>query len=143
MKIMALDIGDKWVGVALSDPIGFFAQPHTTVELPLLPNFLKEISTQEEIETIVVGYPKTLRGTESEQTKKIVAYYNKLKEEFPDRSFVLWDERLTSAQAAKLKKTTTKEEKLKSHAIAAAFILTTYLEYLRMQKMLASEEESF
>jgi RNase H-fold protein (predicted Holliday junction resolvase) len=43
----------------------------------------------------------------------------------------MWDERLTSKQASKIKSTKTKEDKLRSHAIAAAIFLSTYLEYKR------------
>ncbi len=136
MKILALDIGDRWIGSALSDPIGFFASPYQTVELPKLNTFLTDTIAKEEIQTIIIGYPKTLRGTESEQTKKVVAHAERLKAAFPEINFVLWDERLSSQQAAKLKQAKTKEDKLKSHSIAAAFILMTYLDFLNMQKMM-------
>ena len=110
MKILALDIGDRWTGVAISDALGMFARPLTTVESHQLNTFLTTTLAQEPINTVVVGYPKTLRGTESEQTKKIVAF------------------------TEQLKRTKTKEEKQKSHALAAAFILQSYLDYLDMQK---------
>jgi len=57
-----------------------------------------------------------------------------LKKSFQLVNWVWWDERLTSKQAKKLKKTKTKEEKRLLHAIAAAFILTGYLEHLHFQK---------
>jgi len=134
MKILALDIGDRWTGVAISDALGMFARPLTTVESHQLNTFLTTTLAQEPINTVVVGYPKTLRGTESEQTKKIVAFTEQLKKQFSSVAWVLWDERLTSKQAEQLKRTKTKEEKQKSHALAAAFILQSYLDYLDMQK---------
>lgn len=135
MKILALDIGDRWIGVAISDALGMFARPLTTVEAHQLNDFLAKTLEQEPVKTVVVGYPKTLRGTESEQTKKIVATADQLKQQFTAVAWVLWDERMTSKQAGQLKKTKTKEEKLKSHALAAAFILQSYLDYLHMQKI--------
>ena len=71
MKILALDIGDKWTGTAVSDPLGIIARPYKTVETKELEIFLSETIGSENIEKIIVGYPKTMRGTESEQTKKI------------------------------------------------------------------------
>ena len=134
MKILALDIGDRWTGIALSDPIGLLAKPYKTVKTNELIDFLTDLLATEPISTIVVGLPWTLRGTESEQTRKTKAIAQELKEKFGTIEWVLWDERLTSKQAAKLKRTKTKEEKLHSHAIAAALILSTYLEYVQIHK---------
>ena len=130
MKILALDIGDVWTGTALSDALNMFAKPYKTVRAEQLDEFLKNIFKKEKIETVVIGYPKTLRGTESEQTKKVVAHKELLTQQFPDVTWVLWDERLTSKQAAGIKKAKTKEEKQESHSIAAALILTSYLDHL-------------
>ncbi len=132
-KILALDIGDQWTGTALSDSLGFTAQPYETVPTAQLKKFIAKIVQKEQLKEIVIGYPITLRGTESLQTKKIVAKKKELEETFPTLSWQLWDERLTSKQAATIKKAKTKEEKLQSHSIAAAVILQTYLEYLYQQ----------
>lgn len=129
MKCLGLDVGDKWTGVAISDPLGIIATPFDTIETKDLENRLKEIIAQESITTIVVGYPKTMRGTESDQTKKIVSYADELKEKFPTILLVMQDERLTSKHAAKMKRPKTKEDKKKVHAVAAALILKAYLDY--------------
>lgn len=134
MKILALDVGDRWTGTALSDALCMFAQPYQTIETTRLTVFIQEIINKEPIKTIVIGYPRTLRGTESEQTKKVKLIAEELKQSFPSIEWILWDERLTSKQAEKLKKTKTKEEKIISHSIAAAFILTGYLDYIHFQK---------
>lgn len=134
MKILALDIGDRWTGVAISDPLGIITRPYDTFKtIDLIPSLTKTIE-KERIAIIVVGLPTTMRGTESEQTKKIIAMHEDLQKQFPSIEWKLWDERLTSKQAAHLKPTKTKEDKLKSHAIAAAVILTTYLEFRRLQQ---------
>lgn len=127
MKTLALDLGDAWVGTAISDELGITARPYQTVKPQELVDFLKKIISTEQINTIVVGYPKTMRGTESEQTKKIVAQKEELEAQFPGIKWVLWDERLSSKQAAGIKKTKTKEDKIASHSVAAAVILTGYL----------------
>lgn len=128
-KIAAFDIGDAWTGIALSDPMGIIAKPYKTIAAKELFEYLPELLKTEPIGTIVIGYPKTMRGTESEQTKKIVTIKEQLEKQFPSITWVLWDERLSSKRASSLKQARTKEEKIKSHAIAAAYILESYLVY--------------
>ena len=134
MKIVALDVGDRWTGIAISDSLGMFARPYKTVSTTVLPEELTTIIATEGIETIIVGLPKTLRGTESEQTLKITTYAETLKNQFPTVAWIFWDERMTSKQAASIKKIKNKEDKLQSHAIAAALVLGSYLDYLEFQK---------
>ena len=72
MKIAALDLGDRWIGTAISDASCILARPLKTIEKDTLFVFIEHLLQDEKISEIVIGYPKTLRGTESEQTKKIV-----------------------------------------------------------------------
>ncbi len=147
MKILALDLGDKWVGSAIADPLGITCRPLKTVTLDELENFLQKILVQEEISTVVVGYPKTLSsGGESEQTKKIRELKEELEQKFAQITisglktpvtWILWDERLSSKRAETLKresKGSHQDKKLKSHSIAAAFILQSYLDYKAFHK---------
>lgn len=139
MKILALDIGDRWTGVAISDPLGILPRPYDTTKTTDLYTFLEKVIPKEYISTIVVGLPTTMRGTESDQTKKVIAMTQELKNHFPSIEWKMWDERLTSKQAAGIKSTKTKEDKLRSHAIAAAIFLSTYLEYKRFHETTAEE----
>lgn len=139
MKIIALDIGDVWTGIAITDPLHIIARPYTTVETKELISSLREIMKLETCGKIVVGLPKTLRGTQSEQTKKVIAYTEQLKKEFPDVEWIMWDERLTSKMAEKITSRKTKEEKLQVHAVAAAYILSSYIEFLNAQKTFDEE----
>ncbi|HZW60863.1 MAG TPA: Holliday junction resolvase RuvX [Candidatus Babeliales bacterium] len=136
MKILGLDIGDVWTGVAISDALGMFARPLDTVETTKLNDFIQKILQQERIETIVIGYPKTMRGTRSEQTQKIEQMHQKLSEEFSQVSWVLWDERLSSKRAESLQKQQQKTDKKQSHAVAAAFILSSYLDFKHLHKQI-------
>jgi len=129
MKIMALDLGDAWVGVALTDPLRFFSKPFKTVAAADLETFLKDSLIQEKVSEVVVGYPKTMQGTESDQTRQVVATKEQLELLFPTIKWVLWDERLSSQQARKIRNPKNKEEKLMQHAIAAAIILESYLPF--------------
>lgn len=131
-KILALDLGDAWTGIAISDALGIVARPYDTVATKEVSSALTEIFKKEPIGTVVVGYPKTMAGTESAQTLKIVAHKERLEKEFPHATWLLRDERLSSKRADTLrieqgKKQKTKEDKLKGHALAAAFILDSYL----------------
>jgi len=130
MKIMALDLGEAWVGVALTDPLRFFAKPYTTIMASDLESGLAKIFQQEKISIIVVGYPKTMQGKESDQTRSVIATKEKLELLFANYRWILWDERLSSKQARCLKNPKNKEEKLHQHAIAAAIILESYLPFL-------------
>lgn len=131
-KALALDLGDKWTGIAISDILKMFARPYKTFSTRDIEKTLSTIFSEEPIDTVVVGYPKTMKGNESDQTKKVVTQHDALKEKFPTITWILWDERLSSkradaVRAQKGKKKEKPEEKLQSHAIAAAFILDSYL----------------
>ncbi len=130
MKVMALDLGNAWVGTALTDALQFFAKPYKTVAAQDLESFLTTTLSQEKISIIVVGYPKTMQGTESDQTRLVVATKENLEALFPQVQWVLWDERLSSKHARQLKNPKNKEEKLAQHSIAAAIILESYLPFL-------------
>ncbi|MBD3231864.1 Holliday junction resolvase RuvX [Candidatus Dependentiae bacterium] len=137
MKKLALDIGDKWIGTAISDSLNITCKPYKTIGIENLMNFLESIISEKNISTIIVGHPKTIKGTESLQTKKTVKIKNELEKKFPKVAWILWDERLSSKRADQLKNKTfkTKEEKLKSHSIAAAFILQSYLDNLAFKNL--------
>jgi len=132
-KILALDVGDVWTGTAISDELGLLARPYQTVKTVNLEKFLEDTLKKELIELIVIGNPRTMRGTMSEQTKKVHVLKDSLKKKFDKVSLILWDERLSSKRAASgTKKIMTKEEKVDSHSVAAAFILDSYLEFRRV-----------
>ena len=129
MKILALDPGDVWTGTALTDRLGMFAHPYKTIKTKELDQFLITLFAQETITQVVVGYPKTMRGTKSLQTEKIERLKEKLEQDHPTIEWILWDERLSSKRASTIKRKKTKEDKIASHSIAAAFILDSYLQY--------------
>lgn len=139
MKILALDVGEKWVGTALSDALGITCKPFRTTMLQNLSSFLGELLEREQIGTIVVGHPVTVGGRVSLQTQAIEKIFETYKKEFSrvnDREieWILWDERFSTKRAldtirGREKKHRTKEERVEEHSIAAAFILQSYLDY--------------
>ena len=132
MKLVGLDLGDTWIGTAITDALGMFARPYQTTTPKELVAFLTTLFATEQINKVIIGYPKTMKGTESEQTKKVVETKEKLAALFPQITFILWDERLSSKRADTLKHAKTKEDKIKSHSVAAAFILSSYLDFSRL-----------
>lgn len=128
MKCVGLDIGNVWTGVALSDALKMFARPYTTLHTTELVRGLTDLFAREQIDSVIVGHPITMRGSVSEQTKSVELFFKELQLTFPTIQWILWDERLSSKRAQSLKKADTKDKKITSHAIAAAFILSSYLD---------------
>lgn len=136
MRILALDIGDRWIGSALTDELKMIATPHKTIQANELDEFLSDQLVRYDIDTVVVGLPQTMRGKDSTQTIKIRDLFNELEKKFGQVGWALWDERLTSKQADQIKRPKDKEDKLQSHSIAAALILQGYLAHLAFTKNL-------
>ncbi len=136
MRILALDVGSKRIGIAVSDELGFTAQSQPMLERTHWPQDLKKI--QEKIEAfqigeIVVGYPVNLNGSVGPQAKSIELFVEKLKEvvEIPIR---LWDERLSTMAAEKLMlegDLSRQKRKKRIDSLAAQWILQGYLESKR------------
>lgn len=133
MKNLGLDIGDVWVGSALSDPMGIICSPYKTVKLKELITFLKNLFSQEIIGVVVVGHPITVGGNVSAQTKKVEELFEKMRSQFPDFNgeWVLWDERFSTKRAKSTiqQRKKKKDDSTKEHSIAAAFILQSYLDH--------------
>lgn len=110
MRILGLDIGDRTVGVAVSDPLGLTAQGVTTIErVGIRKDTGKVIDLIREYgcETVVCGLPLSLSGQDSPQTEKVRAFRtmleNKLRSSAMQDVKVDWqDERLTTVQAEKV-----------------------------------------
>lgn len=136
MKLLSLDLGDKWIGSAISDALKITCKPYKTVRVEELDAFLAETLETEDIEKVIVGLPTTIKGKESEQTKKIIQEKEMLEKKFhtvdhKKIEWVLWDERLSSKRADELKKKIGgKKDKQEQHSVAAAFILQSYLDAL-------------
>jgi len=132
MRILALDLGDVWVGTALSDPLGIVCRPLKTVMRKELIPFLKTALIEYSVGTVLVGMPLSARNEENEQSKKTMVFFNKCVAEFPQVTWQLLDEYLTSQLASSHQKTVKNQKlsaqsKLESHSLAAAFLLKDYL----------------
>ena len=132
-RILAIDYGQKRTGIAVTDPLQMIANGLTTVETPKLYAFLADYFGSEEVETIVIGYPKTLRNEPAEVTKLINPFIEKLRKLYPDKKIELIDERFTSKMAFQTmidsgigKKA--RQNKALIDQISATIILQNYLE---------------
>lgn len=142
MNIVAFDIGDVHTGIARCDALGMFATPYKSIATKDILHWLDEFLAlhRNESYTFVIGFPKTMRGTESKQTTKIIEQHKNLSTHYPQAQWVLWDERLTSQEAKKRASKQIKNDKNYEHAVAAAIILQSYLEHLRYKRQLIDKE---
>ncbi|MFI5176637.1 MAG: Holliday junction resolvase RuvX [Terriglobia bacterium] len=103
-RIMGLDVGDVRIGVAVSDGLGITAQAVATLKRKGLESDLGALKTLFEeygSEKVVVGYPLNMDGTIGPQAEKVKAFAEVLSSRL-GLTLVLWDERLTTAEARKV-----------------------------------------
>lgn len=145
MKMLGLDIGGAWVGSAISDALGLICRPYKTVHIDDLVPFLRDLFKAEQISTVVVGHPVTVKGGKSQQTKEIEAVFDKLRAEFSQEDeknivWELWDERFSSQRASLVMGRSKKgghktgDKERREHSIAAAFILQSYIDSRALQQ---------
>ncbi|AUM96371.1 TPA: Holliday junction resolvase RuvX [Clostridium botulinum] len=135
MRILGLDIGDRTIGVAISDPLGFTAQGITTIRRKSEAYDLEEIKKicdKYEVDTIVSGLPKNMNGTLGPQSEKVLEFCDLIKKHV-NIEIKMWDERLTTVAAtrAMLEADLSRSKRKKIvDKIAATYILQGYLDSL-------------
>ena len=131
-RILGLDVGDKRIGVAVSDPMHTIATPHSVyTRVGYAPDVrhLSALAKQEQAGPLVLGLPLNMDGSLGFQTDKVLALAEKLQE--AGLSIVLQDERLTTSSANRsLIEGGMRREKRKNTVdmVAAAIILQAYLD---------------
>ena len=132
-RILALDVGDRRIGVALSDPLGILASPLTIIERQDDDSDIQSIinlASKHQVQKIIVGLPLSMDGMAREQAAKVKSFIQKLEVNF-NAPLEYRDERLTTVSARRLMESArTKKGKPKQRddAIAAAIILQSYLD---------------
>ena len=104
MRSLALDIGDKTIGIAASDLLNLTAQGVKTIKRTSNKEDLRqlgEIIKQYDAEILVIGYPKNMNGTEGERCELVKNFAEKISKAFPNVKQVFWDERLSTVAAEK------------------------------------------
>ena len=136
MRSMGLDVGDRRIGVALSDTIGILASPFAIVEHhdhEAAVDEIVEIVRRHEVAVIVVGMPRTMGGTIGPQALKVQAFAELL-QRATDVPLEFRDERLTTVTAKRLvgrRRDRRSRNRVRYDDAAAAVILQDYLEELR------------
>lgn len=134
---MGLDLGERTIGVAVSDELLWTAQGIKTIrrssrDMEELTDLIRVYA----VDTIVLGYPKNMNGTTGPRAEKTEKFAQKLKEKF-SLPVVLWDERLSTVAAQKMLlegDVSRAKRKKVVDKIAAVFILQGYLDHKSHQE---------
>jgi len=145
LRIMGLDVGDKTIGVAVSDELGIIANPVTVIQRTASPRKdigeIRRIAEEYGVERIVVGMPLMLDGTVGIQAEKVQAFVEALRRRVAV-PVVTQDERLTTAEVERvlieMDQSRAKRKKI-IDKLAAAVILQSYLD--RQSAKVSSEVE--
>lgn len=134
---LGLDIGTKRIGVAVSDPLGSFAQGVAVLNakedwMRTLDGLVKEY----QVAVIVVGMPLRTDGSAGPEAQKIEALKKVLAERYDDVDVVEWDERFTTVRAEQALlegDVSRKGRKSRIDMVAASILLQDYLDFLRRE----------
>jgi putative holliday junction resolvase len=132
-RVLALDVGSKRIGVAVTDPLGITAQGLDTIQRQNKRRdfeALRQVIAKYEVAEIVVGLPLRLSGAEGTQSEKMRRFAGDLGAHF-GLTVHLWDERWTSTQANRLLRETELSIEKRGRAVdrmAAILILQSWME---------------
>jgi len=133
-RILAIDLGTKRTGLAVTDSLKMLANPLETIETGKLIEYIKNYCSKEDVDTLVLGYPTRLDGSDNEMTPRVISMKVRLEKEFSSKKIELIDERFTSKMAMQSmiamgsKKKDRKEKAGNLDKVSAAIILQSYLE---------------
>jgi len=128
MVMLGLDYGDRYCGVAITDPDAEFALRFKTID-GKKDDVVEEVVDMvegESVKKIVVGLPKSLSGTDTEQTNKTKKFIDGLKEELGDEVEIEVTDETMSSKEARQRLLAEGEDMSEEHAEAARLILENY-----------------
>jgi putative Holliday junction resolvase len=138
-RIIGLDVGDARIGVAVSDPLGLTAQPHSVIrrdrkggEYSALQRIIEEF----DVNRIVVGLPLNMDGSVGQQAHRVQKFADELRRLLPHIEIEFWDERLSSVASEQMlidSGMRRHERRRTIDKVAATIILQTYLDRQRAQ----------
>lgn len=135
MRILGLDIGEKKIGVAMSDELGFTAQGIGVILRQGLKQDLNQVAALAEkysVGKIVLGLPKNMNGTLGPQGELVKKFGEALKRSLKKVEISYWDERLTTVEAERVLihgDMSRKKRRCIIDKVAAVLILQSYLNY--------------
>ncbi len=133
MRILSLDVGERRIGMAVSDTLGLIAQQlETLIRGSEQDDFkrIKDIIKEKEVSEVVVGFPLNMDGTMGPKAEEISVFIEALKKEC-GISVNAWDERLTTREADRILReadVSRKKRKKLDDKLAAQLILQSYLD---------------
>jgi putative Holliday junction resolvase len=137
-RIVALDVGDARIGVAVSDPTGLLASPHSIVVRkqgdPL--GKIAQLVRDQQSARVLVGLPRNMDGSQGPQAAKVKRFAEELRRLLPGTEFVYWDERRTTMEARANRRAAGKRKSQRAAPVdheAAAVLLQSFLDRLRQQ----------
>lgn len=133
-RVLGLDVGDRTIGIAVSDLLGMTAQGvetihRTTLEADL--NRIKELTVQYETTRLIVGYPRNMNGSEGPRCEFVKEFCQEVRKVVPEADITLWDERLSTVAATRSlleADVSRKKRKKVVDKMAAVFILQGWLD---------------
>ncbi len=141
MRILALDVGDKTIGVAVSDELGLTAQGLEVIRRTSpAADFhrLAELAAAYEVDTFLIGLPKNMNGTIGPRGEAAQRFAAEVEAAFPSCTVKLWDERLSTVAAERSLIAADVSRRRRRQVIdkmAAVFILQGYLDSLPAHKL--------
>jgi putative Holliday junction resolvase len=138
-RVLALDVGSKTIGLAVSDPLGITAQGLPTIRRKNKRTdfaLLDKVVGQYKVKQIVVGYPLRLSGATGTQSEKITVFAEQLRQRY-ELPVHLWDERLTTAEAQRVLRESEMSTKRRGQVVdqlAAVLILQSFMESQQRRK---------
>lgn len=139
-RILALDIGKKRTGVAVTDPLRIIANGLQTVDTAQLLKFLEVYFASEQVELLVVGYPLQTNGQPSESLRYINPVLRQIVARFPNLPVEQFDERYTSTMAHRAMidggmRRMARRDKATVDTISATIILQSFMESRRYAEL--------
>jgi putative holliday junction resolvase len=129
-RIMGLDVGEKTIGIAVTDPLHIMAQPVTTIRRTSLEKdfaCIAEKVKEYDIGEIVIGLPLNMNGSSGEKVKAVLLFKNRLFAAVLV-PVITWDERLSTVAAD----VSRKKRRQVIDKLAAVFILQGYMDFKKM-----------
>ncbi len=132
-RILAIDYGQKRIGLAVTDPLQIIATTLDTVERKKIWEYLAIYTKKEVVDSFVVGMPTKMNNQPSESVKYILPFIEELKNKYPNCPVFTMDERFTSKMAVQamidggLKKMA-RRDKATIDRVSASLILQSFLE---------------
>ncbi len=134
MRILALDVGERRIGTAISDGLGITAQCLNVITRKGLEEDTKELNTIIEtykVVEIVVGLPVNMNGTRGDAANNVIEFVHSIKD-YIKIPVKMWDERLTTSQGEKIligADVSRKKRKKIIDKLAAQILLQSYMDY--------------